>query len=127
MQHIIFPTSLGARTTFQPNYFYNPAEARFLNSEELRRIKTSPQLPGPLRSYFDSTLQPHKQIKNLTSKLFETLYVWYYNTVPKEHHAVRHSVSVIEPSVLNTVLYRVYGLQRTTIIVRFGLEMKQWK
>ena len=56
-------------------------------------------------------------------KLFETLYVWYYNTVPKEHHAVRHSVSVIEPSVLNTV----YCLQRTTIIVRFGLEIKKWK
>ena len=32
---------------------------------------------------------------------------------------------MIEPSVLNTVLYRVYGLQRTTIIVRFGLEMKK--
>ena len=50
--------------------FHQRRDFLILKTEELSRIKSfplPPLLPGPGRSYFDSTLQPHKQFKNLAS------------------------------------------------------------
>ena len=62
------PLGVLARRLLYKN-FLRPV-ARFLNYEELSRIKSSPpppHLPRPGRSLFDSTLRPHEQLKNLTS------------------------------------------------------------